>query len=242
MNGLIDHLDDLEQAYAGLDGLALLRAVMSEGPLACKTALVSSFGAESVVLLDMVATIDPGTPVIFLDTGKLFPETQAYREEVTELLGLTDVRLAAPAAGALARQDPTGSLWSTAPDTCCNIRKTEPLAAALEGFSGWITGRKRFQGGLREALATIEGEPATGRIKINPLARWSSEDVERYRLLRDLPAHPLVAAGYRSIGCTPCTRPVQDGEAPRAGRWWGLDKTECGIHRPAAEGVAGAAR
>jgi phosphoadenosine phosphosulfate reductase len=242
MSGLIDHLDDLERAYEGLDGLALLRAVMSEGPLAGRTALVSSFGAESVVLLDMVATIDPATPVIFLDTGKLFPETHAFREEVTDLLGLRDVRLARPAAGDLARHDQAGDLHASNPDACCNIRKTEPLAAALEGFAGWITGRKRFQGGLREALSTVEGDPSTGRIKINPLARWNAEDVERYRLLRDLPAHPLVAKGYRSIGCAPCTRPVKEGEDPRAGRWWGLDKTECGIHRPAAEGVTGGSR
>jgi phosphoadenosine phosphosulfate reductase len=231
MSGLIDHLDDFEQAYQGLDGLALLRAVMAEGPLAGKVALVSSFGAESVVLLDMVATIDPATPVIFLDTGKLFPETSVYREEVAELLGLQDVRVAAPAIGALAQHDEAGRLWAKEPDLCCHIRKTEPLEAALDGFAGWITGRKRFQGGLRRDLPILEGEPATRRIKLNPLAGWSSDDVERYRLLRDLPAHPLFAEGYRSIGCVPCTRPVADSDDPRAGRWWGLDKTECGIHR-----------
>jgi len=237
VTSVLDHLPDLQKAYEGLDGLSLLRAVLTEGPLAGRTALVSSFGAESVVLLDMVATIDPAIPVIFLDTGKLFPETHAYREEVTELLGLEDVRLAAPAVGGLNRYDPNDSLWRTEPDLCCDIRKTEPLEAALDSFSGWITGRKRFQGSLRQDLPTIEGEPATGRIKLNPLARWSSDDVERYRILRDLPAHPLLAKGYRSIGCAPCTRPTKDGEDPRAGRWWGLDKTECGIHRAAPGGL-----
>ncbi|MEM8950460.1 MAG: phosphoadenylyl-sulfate reductase [Pseudomonadota bacterium] len=237
MTGIIDHLGDLRKAHDGLDGLSLLRALLREGPLKGKTALVSSFGAESVVLLDMVATIDPTTPVIFLDTGKLFPETHAYREEITDLLGLSDVCLATPSIGGLNRYDAAGDLWRREPDLCCHIRKTEPLENALDGFAGWITGRKRFQGGARETLATIEGEASTGKIKLNPLARWSAEDVERYRLLRDLPAHPLLAEGYRSIGCSPCTRPTKEGEDPRAGRWWGLDKTECGIHQAAPGGL-----
>ena len=105
-----------------------------------------------------------------------------------------------------------------------------PCEAGLEGFVAWITGRKRFQAGLRSELPVIEPEGSSGRIKLNPLALWSTEDVERYLLLRNLPRHPLVERGYRSIGCTTCTRPVAAGEAARAGRWWGLDKTECGIH------------
>jgi phosphoadenosine phosphosulfate reductase len=228
---VLEHLDDLRRAYEGLDGLALLRALLKEGPLAGRTALVSSFGAESAVLLDMVASVDPATPVIFLDTGKLFPETQAYREELIDLLRLRDVRVVEPRAAALGRYDPGGDLWSREPDLCCHIRKTEPLQEALEGFAGWITGRKRFQAGLRSQLPIIEPEWSSGRIKLNPLALWSAEDIERYRLLRNLPKHPLVDQGYRSIGCITCTRPVNSGEAPRAGRWWGLDKTECGIHQ-----------
>jgi phosphoadenosine phosphosulfate reductase len=229
---LLEHLGDLRRAYGELDGLALLRAVLREGPLKGRTALVSSFGAESAVLLDMVATVDPTTPVIFLDTGKLFEETLEYRRELTALLGLEDVRVVRPAPADLARHDPKGTLWSRDPDLCCHIRKTEVLERALEGFAAWVTGRKRFQGGLRSALPTIEGEPSSGRIKLNPLAPWSAEDVERYRLLRNLPAHPLVADGFASIGCIPCTRKVAPGAAPRAGRWWGLDKAECGIHGP----------
>jgi len=229
---LLDHLGDLRRAYGELDGLALLRAVLREGPLRGRTALVSSFGAESAVLLDMVATVDPTTPVIFLDTGKLFEETRDYRRELTALLGLADVRVVRPEPVGLARHDPKGTLWSRDPDLCCHIRKTEVLERALDGFAAWITGRKRFQGGLRGALPTIEGEPSSGRIKLNPLAPWSAEDVERYRLLRNLPAHPLVADGFASIGCIPCTRRVAPDAAPRAGRWWGLDKAECGIHRP----------
>jgi phosphoadenosine phosphosulfate reductase len=231
---MLEHLDDLRRAYDGLDGLALLRALLTEGPLAGRTALVSSFGAESAVLLDMVATIDPATPVIFLDTGKLFAETEGYREELVALLRLTEVRVVRPRAAAVQRHDPEGGLWRRDPDLCCDLRKTTPLHDALAGFAAWITGRKRFQAGLRSQLPTIEGEGASGRIKLNPLARWSAEDVERYRRLRNLPPHPLVEQGYRSIGCLTCTRPVRPGEAPRAGRWWGLDKTECGIHLPGA--------
>ncbi len=229
---MLEHLADLRRACGGLDGLALLRSLLREGPLKGRTALVSSFGAESAVLLDMVATVDPTTPVIFLDTGKLFEETQDYRQELIALLGLEDVRVARPEPVELARQDPKGTLWSRDPDLCCHIRKTEVLDRALVGFAAWITGRKRFQGGLRSAMPTIEGEPASGRIKLNPLAPWSAEDVERYRLLRNLPAHPLVEDGFASIGCVPCTRRVAPGEPARAGRWWGLDKAECGIHRP----------
>jgi phosphoadenosine phosphosulfate reductase len=227
---VLAHLDDLRRACEGLDGLALLRALLREGPLAGRTALVSSFGAESAVLLDMVATIDPAIPVIFLDTGKLFAETHAYREELVDLLRLTDVRVVGPRPGTLARHDAGGDLWSREPDLCCHVRKTEPLQEALAGFAGWITGRKRFQAGLRSQLPTIEPEWSSGRIKLNPLALWSADDVERYRLLRNLPKHPLVDQGYRSIGCVTCTRPLAAGEGPRAGRWWGLDKTECGIH------------
>jgi phosphoadenosine phosphosulfate reductase len=210
-------------------GPDLLRSLIT-GSLAGRIALVSSFGAESAVLLHMVSRIDPATPVIFLDTGKLFAETLAYRDALTARLGLTDVRGVGPGRADLERHDPDGTLWSLEPDLCCHIRKTEPLDQALDGFDAWITGRKRFHGAGRAALPTLEGDPATGRIKVNPLAPWSAEQLSRYLADHDLPVHPLVRDGYRSIGCVPCTRPVAPGENPRAGRWSWLDKTECGIH------------
>jgi phosphoadenosine phosphosulfate reductase len=208
----------------------LAHYVLEDGPLAGKTALVSSFGAESAVLLDMVARVDAATPVIFLDTGKLFPETHAHRESLVEFLQLRDVRVVRPDRAALARRDPDGDLWQRDPDLCCHVRKTEPLEAALAGFDAWVTGRKRFQGGLRWQLPILEPEWSSGRVKINPLAPWSAEEVELYRALRNLPKHPLADRGYRSVGCAPCTRPVAPHEAQRAGRWWGIDKSECGIH------------
>ena len=223
----------LRWCHGHRDGAGLLAAMLGEGgPLRGSTALVSSFGAESVVLLHMAAQVDPSVPVIFLDTGKHFPATLAYRDELVRRLGLRDVRAAHPDARALARYDADGNLPAREPDLCCEIRKTEPLAEALGGFSAWITGRKRFQGGLRGRLQTIEDEPGTGRVKLNPLASWDRDEIEAYRVRHDLPAHPLLGRGYRSIGCEPCTRPVRAGENARAGRWYGLDKTECGIHLP----------
>ena len=219
----------LRAAHDGLGGVDLLAALIG-GELAGRIALVSSFGAESAVLLDMAARVDPATPVIFLDTMKLFPETLAYRDALIARLGLTDVRSVQPDPHDLTRHDPDGTLWSYEPDLCCHIRKTEPLERALNGFEAWITGRKRFHGGSRGALPSIEGEVSTGRIKVNPLASWAEDQVTRYLADRDLPKHPLVDKGFASIGCMPCTRPVKPGESARAGRWSWLDKTECGIH------------
>ncbi|MYZ50479.1 phosphoadenylyl-sulfate reductase [Propylenella binzhouense] len=193
-----------------------------------KAVLVSSFGADSAVLLHMVATIDPGLPVIFVDTGKLFPDTGRHRDALVRRFGLTDVRVARPAAQAVAAADPEGSLWLRDPDRCCGVRKVAPLADALAPFAAWISGRKRYQGGARASLPLVEAEGP--RVKLNPLAAWSAADVAAYRRLHALPEHPLVAEGYSSIGCVPCTDRVGAGEAERDGRWRGSEKTECGIH------------
>ncbi|MGR3758863.1 phosphoadenylyl-sulfate reductase [Roseobacteraceae bacterium NS-SX3] len=191
-------------------------------------ALVSSFGAESVVLLHMAAILDPMTPVLFVDTELLFTETLVYQQEVSERLGLRNVQVIK--AADIAEKDPYGALRFSDPDACCALRKTAPLQKALGGFDGWITGRKRFQSGTRAALDFFEVEDGTGRIKINPLAHWAPEDVRVYMDENRLPRHPLVARGYPSIGCAPCTTPVKDGEDPRAGRWRNQNKEECGIH------------
>lgn len=214
--------------YGKLDGAELLRPLVREA-FPGRIALVSSFGAESAVLLHMVAQIDPETPVIFLDTGKLFSETLAYRDGLVERLGLTDVRAIRPLAGDVQSLDPRGTLAETNPDLCCRFRKVEPLERALRGFQAWITGRKQYQGAGRAALAAIES--ADWRIKVNPLAAWGPAQIEAYLAAHDLPRHPLVALGFPSIGCAPCTSPVASGASdPRAGRWAGQDKTECGIH------------
>ncbi|MBO9436582.1 phosphoadenylyl-sulfate reductase [Ruegeria sp. R13_0] len=193
-------------------------------------ALVSSFGAESVVLLHMAAVVDQMTPVLFVDTMMLFAETLEYQQDVSERLGLKNVKIIRAEDEDIQREDPYGALRLRDTDACCNLRKTFPLQQALAGYCGWITGRKRFQAGTRAALEFFEVEDGTGRIKVNPLAHWAPEDVRAYMDENNLPRHPLVAKGYPSIGCAPCTSPVKEGEDPRAGRWRDQNKEECGIH------------
>jgi phosphoadenosine phosphosulfate reductase len=193
-----------------------------------RLALVSSFGTESAALLKVMADVDPSIPVVFLDTGWLFEETLAYRDTLIAALGLTDVRSIKPDEQALARQDPDRELWFNDPDACCRIRKVEPLARALKPFAGWINGRKRFQGGARADMPVVEDDGA--RLKFNPFANVSREEIEAIYALAKLPPHPLVASGYQSVGCMPCSSRAAAGEDARAGRWRGRAKTECGIH------------
>jgi phosphoadenosine phosphosulfate reductase len=212
---------------ASLDARKLLRFAV-EDLFPGKIALVSSFGAESAVLLHMAAQIDRALPVLFLDTGVLFPETLAYRDRLIALLDLRNVASLKPSPSLLAAEDSETFLWSSDPDRCCEIRKVIPLAEALEGFDAWITGRKRFQAATRRALPLFETDEK--RIKINPLANWSAARIAGYLDAHDLPRHTLVAKGYSSIGCIPCTSKVRPGEDSRAGRWRGSAKVECGLH------------
>ncbi|MCJ9428485.1 phosphoadenylyl-sulfate reductase [Kordiimonas marina] len=191
-------------------------------------ALVSSFGSESAVLLHIAAQVSKDIPVLFLDTGKLFGETKRYRDQLIDLLGLTDVRSISPDVNDVQANDPKGALWVTDTNKCCFIRKVAPLDRVLEGFEGWASGRKRYQGGVRSLLPHFEA--SDGRVKVNPLAFWTKDDVTDYKALHGLPDHPLVAEGFASIGCMPCTDRVVEGESERAGRWRGQAKTECGIH------------
>ena len=209
----------------------MIAAVLAEG-LAGRIAAVSSFGAESAVLLHLIASIDPSVPVLFLDTGKHFPETLAYRDEIAARLGLTGLVNLTPDPAQLAARDENGLRWSYDPDGCCEIRKVLPLARALDGFDASFTGRKGFQSATRAGLPRFEldNTDAAGRLKVNPLADWSSDQIDSYFAATGLPPHPLVAQGYPSIGCSPCTSKVAPGEDPRSGRWKGWDKTECGIH------------
>ncbi len=217
----------LELRYGGSDSLAILRAAIKD-VFPGRIAVVSSFGAESAVLLDLVAQVDRATPVIFLDTGKHFPETLAYRDRLVAELGLTDVRSVAPAAEDIAWADVDGTLWRRSPDLCCRLRKVLPLERALSGFSAWVNGRKRFQGGARGSIPFFEA--AEARIKVNPLADWDPGDVRETFVRRGLPQHPLALTGYSSIGCGPCTFKGDGGTGSRSGRWSGCGKTECGIH------------
>lgn len=219
---------DLNRRYRHHSAISVLRHALDD-PQVGRAALVSSFGAESVVLLHMVSVLDRTTPVLFIDTEMLFPETLAYQADVTEKLGLTDVRVIRPDREQVFLRDPDGLLHLADPDACCALRKTEPLQRALQPFDAWITGRKRYQGGRRLNLEFFENEDDR-RIKVNPLAHWDKADVQDYIVNNRLPRHPLVSGGYPSLGCMPCTSRVDTGEDERAGRWRGRKKVECGIH------------
>ncbi len=200
--------------HAGLDGSALLEPVIRRA-FPGRIAVVASFGTESALLLALVADVDPRVPVIFLDTGKHFEETLEYRDQLRDELGLEDVRSVKPDLSQMFERDLDGTLWSRDANACCHIRKVLPLRAALAGFDAWISGRKRYHGG----------------------ARWDLPTIEAAFVARGLPRHPLLADGYLSVGCEPCTEPSGPGADLRSGRWAGLSKTECGIHFGGTAGV-----
>ena len=220
-------LSRLEDRFAKVKASSLLRLAI-EDLFPGRIALVSSFGADSVVLLHMVSQVDPTTPVVFVDTGQHFEETLRYRDELVARLGLANVVMAEPDAAVIAAEDPEKFLFASDPDRCCDIRKVQPLAPALDGYDAWITGRKSFQTATRSRVPLFEAEG--DRVKVNPLVGWSATDLIDYIRAADLPPHPLVAKGFPSIGCLPCTSRVAPGEDPRAGRWRGRTKSECGIH------------
>lgn len=218
----------LNARYRHHSATAVLEHALKDPELG-SVALVSSFGAELVVLLHLVSVLAPQTPVIFVDTRMLFQETLDYQRELADRLHLCDIRTIRARKTRTDFEDPDGTLHQFSTDACCNIRKVEPLEHALAGFDGWITGRKRFQNADRGTIDFFENE-GDFRIKVNPLAHWGREDLDDYITNNNLPRHPLVAKGYPSIGCATCTSPVKPGEDPRAGRWRGQAKTECGIH------------
>ena len=220
--------NDILEAYAGVEGRDLVRAFARD--FKDRIALLSSFGAESSVLLHMVSEVDRNIPVIFLDTLKLFPETIVYRDRLVRELGLRDVRVMQPNVADLENDDPAGTLHLSNPDWCCNIRKTFPMEKAFKGFDVMISGRKRFHGASRADLKSISFDDR--RIKIEPLAAFSALDLQGYMVQHQLPSHPLKLAGYHSIGCAPesCTSKGGTADNPREGRWMGQEKIECGIH------------
>jgi phosphoadenosine phosphosulfate reductase len=226
----------LNHMFRGRDTVEMIEVLLRENMLG-DAAIVSSFGAESSVLLHLISSIDPAVPVLFLDTGKHFPETLAYRDLLQQEIGFTDLRNLTPDETLLTNKDENGLRWSYDPDGCCEIRKVIPLKQALAGFDAQFTGRKAFQSATRTALPRFEVED--GRLKVNPLADWDKARLDAYMQQHNLPAHPLVEQGYPSIGCSPCTSMVAPGEDPRSGRWKGWDKVECGIHSaiPAATDV-----
>ncbi|GGE47671.1 phosphoadenylyl-sulfate reductase [Actibacterium pelagium] len=221
----VAHLNQRYKHHAAKDVLS--RALTD--PQVGRIAMVSSFGAESVVLLHLLSLFDKTAPVLFIDTQMLFQETLDYQVSVSEKLGLTNVKVVRASQAEVSQGDPDGTLHKASTDACCDLRKVQPMENALKDYDAWITGRKRFQSGTRAALDFFENEGDT-RIKVNPLAHWTPDDVQDYIINNRLPRHPLVAQGYPSIGCAPCTSKVKPGEDPRAGRWRNEEKEECGIH------------
>jgi phosphoadenosine phosphosulfate reductase len=193
-------------------------------------ALATGFGAEGCALVSMLAVSDVRTRVFYLDTDLLFPETYALRDQLEARYGMHFERRTSLSLDAQSAEHGE-RLWERRPDDCCRLRKVEPLREMLSGLRAWVTGVRRDQSPTRAAVGIVERDPQFGLIKINPLARWSSQDVWKYIMKHDVPYNPLHDQGYPSVGCTPCTTPVQIGEDPRAGRWRGLNKTECGIHK-----------
>jgi len=218
--------DELDARLSGLAPQTILRIAL-EDVCPGRTAVVSSFGADSAVLLHMASRIDRAAPVLFLATGRHFDETLAFRKTLARRLGLLNVIDLEPRREELSREDPDGTLHASDPDACCALRKVRPLHEALAEHAAWVTGRRRDQTAARQGMPVVEADGL--RLKFNPLAAWTEDDVDAYVEAHDLPRHPLVPFGYLSIGCAPCTAPSAPGDA-RSGRWAGLVKTACGIH------------
>lgn len=219
---------ELDARYADSDAQTIIQVGIDLFRENGGIAAVSSFGADSAVLLHLVASVDTSLPILFLDTGQHFGETFEYRDQLTADLGLTNIVTVEPLPRTTAENDPEGRLHETNPDLCCSIRKVEPMARAVEPYAAWFTGRKRHQAQTRAAMPVFE--VVSGRIRINPLATWTTSDQAEYMRRHKLRENPLVAFGYYSIGCFPCTQPVKPGQDARSGRWAGAAKTECGIH------------
>ncbi|MCM3906064.1 MAG: phosphoadenylyl-sulfate reductase [Pyrinomonadaceae bacterium] len=193
-------------------------------------ALATGFGVEGCVLVAMLSNISRGTRIFYLDTDLLFPETYALRGQLEVRYGVRFERGATRLSLGDQAVEHGERLWEREPNLCCQLRKVEPLREMLSGLRAWVTGIRRDQSPERASARTVERDEKFDLIKINPLVAWSAIDVWRYIVKYDVPYNPLRDRGYPSIGCVPCTTPVLIGESPRAGRWRGSDKTECGIH------------
>ncbi|NEN81542.1 phosphoadenylyl-sulfate reductase [Paenibacillus elgii] len=193
--------------------------------------LACSFGAEDVVLVDMLQKISPKTDIFYLDTNVHFQETYETRDRLQQHYGVEFVQVLPKLTLEEQAQQFGEELWKNAPNQCCNIRKVDPLTDILKNYDAWITGIRRDQAPTRANSKKVEYDVKFGLVKFNPLAGWTSEDVWNYIRSNNIIYNPLHDRNYPSIGCEHCTRPVAVGEDPRAGRWAGFEKTECGLHK-----------
>lgn len=193
--------------------------------------LASSFGAEDVVLIDMLHKLAPTMPVFYLDTNKHFTETYATRDKLQERYSTTFIQVLPKLTLAEQANVHGDNLWEKDPNLCCQIRKVEPLQRVLSGYQAWITGIRREQSPTRANAKKVEWDEKFNLVKFNPLADWTDGQVWEYIHANDVPYNPLHDNNYPSIGCSVCTRAVRPGQDPRAGRWAGFEKTECGLHK-----------
>lgn len=232
--GLIDEATDEEllaisDGFEGVAPEAVLRWAVEQ--FGDGVALATGFGVEGCVLIDALARVDRGARIFYLDTDLLFPDTYALIERLRARYGVRFERRATPLSVDEQAALHGERLWERDPAECCRLRKVEPLRETLAGLSAWVTAIRRDQTFARAGAGIVERDRKFGLVKINPLAAWSSRDVWRYVFEHDVPYNPLHDMGYPSVGCAPCTSIVNSGEDPRAGRWRGTAKTECGLHQ-----------
>jgi phosphoadenosine phosphosulfate reductase len=229
---LIAGLASLSDAFEGKPPQDLLAAAIER--YMPKIVLACSFGAEDVVLVDMMHRINPSVPLFYLDTEFLFPETYATRDRMIERYQLKPAQVI-QVKSLLTPEQQAGqygeALWVSDPDRCCQVRKVEPLTRVLKDFDAWITGIRRDQAPTRANAKMIEWDERFQLAKVNPLVKWSWSDVWTYITVYEVPYNPLHDRNYPSIGCTHCTKPVMPGQDPRSGRWQGSAKIECGLHK-----------
>ena len=222
-------LKAISDGFEGAPPEAVLRWAVAE--FGREVALATGFGAEGCVLIDLLARVDTDARIFYLDTDLFFPETYALIERLRARYRVRFERRASSLSLAAQAARCGEKLWERDPDECCRLRKVEPLREMLAGLRAWITAIRREQTPARAGARIVERDAKFGLIKINPLAAWSARDVWDYVARHDVPYNPLLDRGYTSIGCVPCTTPVQIGEDPRTGRWRGIAKTECGLHQ-----------
>ena len=220
----------LNGAWSDLTAVEMLRNTFTESAFIKNPVVVSSFGADSAVLLHLLSLVEKSAEVVFLDTGFHFDETLTYRRELTRALGLTKVRVARVDPLAAKRHDALGRLHRDQPDACCQLRKVNTLDRHLRMNDAWISGQRQAQASTRLELQCVEVDRLRGKLKINPLAQWSESEIATYKVVNNLLEHPLESEGFLSVGCAPCTSRVIAGEDSRAGRWRGSAKLECGLH------------
>jgi phosphoadenosine phosphosulfate reductase len=234
MQTILDHraLADLNAQFDGAPPQDIVRWALSE-PILKRVAIASAFQVEGTCLIHMAVEVRPDVPILFLETGFHFAETLAFKERLTEQLGLNVVELTGEYTVERQAEEYGPRLYERDPKLCCELNKVQPFARGLRDYDAWLTSMRRDSAWTRKhtpIVSQTELEPGRSLVKVNPVANWGRRDAWAYLKEHDLPHSPLYDLGYGSIGCAPCTRMVFPGEDERAGRWSGLLKTECGIH------------